>query len=76
MITTFSDKWTPRTGVHTASAKSGKAKTEARETDDTWDYTRGVIIRVLGTFPEAMQAVRDALREARRTGPKELYDPA
>ncbi len=31
-------------------------------------------IRVLGTFPEALQAVRDALLEARRTGPKELYD--
>ena len=75
MITTFSNKWTPRTGVHAAPATKS-AKTEPREADDTWDYTRGVIIRVLGTFPEAMQAVRDALREARRTGPKELYDPA
>ena len=74
MITTFSDKWSPRTGLHTAPTKS--AKTESREADDNWDYTRGVIIRVLGTFPEAMQAVRDALREASRTGPKELYDPA
>jgi hypothetical protein len=74
MITTFSDKWTPRTGVHAAPTKS--AKTESRETDQDWDYTRGIILRILGTFPEALQAVRDALREARRTGPKELYDPA
>ena len=74
MITTFTDNWTPRTGVHSAPAKS--AKTEARETDQDWDYTRGIILRILGTFPEALQAVRDALREARRTGPKELYDPA
>ena len=74
MITTFSDSWSPRTGLPKLDAKS--AKTETRETDDGWDYTRGVILRVLGTFPEALQAVRDALREARRTGPKELYDPA
>ena len=74
MITTFSDTWSPRTGLHKVAAKS--AKTEPRETDDGWDYTRGIIIRVLGTFPEALQAVRDALREAHRTGPKQLYDPA
>ena len=46
------------------------------ETDDGWDYTRGIIIRVLGTFPEALQPVRDALREARRSGPRGLYNPA
>jgi hypothetical protein len=73
MINTFSDTWKPRTGLPQTIAKS--TKTEPRENDDSWDYTRGIIIRVLGTFPEAMQAVRDALREARRTGPQELYDP-
>jgi hypothetical protein len=73
MITTFSNTWKPRTGLHKALAKS--AKTESRETDDGWDYTRGIIIRVLGTFPEAMQAVRDALREARRSETREIYDP-
>ncbi len=74
MITTFQNTWSPRTGLDKVLAKS--PKTENRETNDGWDYTRGIIIRVLGTFPEALQAVRDALREAHRTGPKELYDPA
>jgi hypothetical protein len=74
MITTFSNAWSPRTGLHQLAAKS--AKTETRQSDDGWDYTRGIILRVLGTFPEALQAVRDALREARRTGPREPYDPA
>jgi len=75
MITTFSDTWSPRTGFRKAAAKS--VKTEPRETDDGWDYTRGIIIRVLGTFPEALQAVRDALRAARRSAPSELLqEPA
>ena len=79
MITTFSDKWTPRTGVH-AAPKTKSAKTEPgeiRETREAWAYTRGIILGVLDKFPDALQAVRDAVAEARRTCPKELlHEPA
>jgi hypothetical protein len=79
MITTFSDKWSPRTGVH-AEPKTKSAKTETgepRETREAWAYTRGIILGVLDNFPDALQAVRDAIAEARRTCPKELlHEPA
>ena len=81
MITTFTNKWSPRTGVHAAPTKSAKtetaAATEPRETREAWAYTRGIILGVLDNFPDALQAVRDAIAEARRTCPKELlHEPA
>ena len=74
MITTFSNTWKPRTGLHLAIADSAKTKIEAPETLHDWTYTRGIIIKVLGTFPEALQSVRDALAEARRTCPRDLRE--
>jgi hypothetical protein len=75
MTTTFKDTWTPRTGVHQPSTKS--AKTEPGETREAWTYTRGIILRVLDNFPDALQAIRDAIAEARRTCPRELIrEPA
>jgi hypothetical protein len=44
-------------------------------TAEEWVYTRGVILRVLGRFPDALTAIRDALAEVRRACPKELYEP-
>ena len=76
MITTFSDKWSPRTGLHTGP-KTKSAKTEPSETMESWVYTRGIMLRVLYKFPDALQAIRDALTEARRTCPRELlHEPA
>ena len=72
MITTFSNTWKPRTGLHLAIAESAKKQNEAPESPHDWTYTRGIIIKVLGTFPEALQAVRDALAEARRNCPRDL----
>ena len=78
MITTFSDKWSPRNGVH-AALKTKSAKTdpgEIRETREAWAYTRGVILGVPDKFPDALQAVRDAVAEARCNYPRELlHDP-
>ena len=75
MITTFSDTWSPRTGLHKAVTKS--AKTESSETAESWIYTRGIMLRVLNNFPDALQAIRDAISEARRTCPRELlHGPA
>ena len=66
MITTCSDKWSPRTGLHNALTKS--AKTEPSETMEN-------LVRY--KFPDALQAIRDALTEARRTCPRELiHKPA
>jgi len=74
MIVTFKSSWSPRTGLHQASEKS--TKTEPSETVDQWIYTRGIILRVLGRFPDALQAIRDALAEVRRPCPRELHEPA
>ena len=81
MITTFSDKWGPRTGVHAApktkSAKTEAGETREKETREAWAYTRGIILGVLDKFPDALQAVRDAIAEAHRTCPRELlHEPA
>ena len=81
MITTFSDKWRPRTGLYqtpkTKSAKPEPRETREKETREAWAYTRGIILGVLDKFPDALQAVRDAVAEARRTCPKELlHEPA
>jgi hypothetical protein len=76
MITTFSDKWSPRTGLHT-EPKTKSAKTEPSETMESWVYTRSIMLRVLYKLPDALQAIRDAIAEARRTCPKELlHEPA
>jgi len=75
MITTCSDKWSPRTGLHNALTKS--AKTEPSETMENLVYTRGIMLRVRYKFPDALQAIPDALTEARRTCPRELiHKPA
>ena len=74
MITTFNSTWSPRTGVHSVPEKS--AEQEPGETVDQWIYTRGNILRVLGRFPDALQAIRDALAEIRRPCPRELHEPA
>jgi hypothetical protein len=74
MITTFSNTWKPRTGLHKALAESAKKQNEAPESPHDWTYTRGIIIKVLGDFPNALQAVRDALAEARRTCPRDLRE--
>ena len=77
MITTFSNTWKPRTGLQKAIAESAKTKNEAGESPESWTYTRGIILRVLGDFPDVLQAVRDALAEARRACPRELlHEPA
>jgi hypothetical protein len=82
VITTFSDKWSPRTGLHSApptkSAKTQSGETsQPRETREAWAYTRGIILGVLDKFPDALQAVRDAIAEASRTCPRELlHEPA
>ena len=76
MITTFSDRWSPRTALHSAPTTKS-AKTEPKETRESWAYTRGIILGVLDNFPDALQAVRDAIAEARRTCPREwLHEPA
>jgi len=82
MISTLSDKWSPRTGLRdaptTKSAKTESGETsQPRETREAWAYTRGIILGVLDNFPDALQAVRDAIAEARRTCPREwLHEPA
>jgi hypothetical protein len=77
MITTFSNTWKPRTGLYKAVAENAKSKNQAGESPESWTYTRGIILRVLGDFPDVLQKVRDALAEARRACPRELlHDPA
>ncbi len=76
MTTTFKNTWSPRTGLHQATTKSAKTE-KPGETREAWTYTRGIILRVLDNFPDALQAIRDAIAEARRTCPRELiYEPA
>ncbi len=75
MTNVFKDSWTPRTGVNTPPKKKSTER-ECSETSEQWIYTRGIILRVLGRFPDALTAIREALADARRACPKELYDPA
>ena len=74
MISVFKSSWTPRTGVHSAPKKS--AGRQSSETPEEWIYTRGIILRVLGSFPDALAAIRGALETARRACPKELDESA
>lgn len=74
MIVTFKTTWTPRTGVHETPKKS--AKSETGQTSEEWVHTRGIILRVLCNFPDALNAIREALAAAPRACPKELYEPA
>ena len=74
MMGVFKSSWTPRTGLHAARKKA--AGRETTQTAEEWIYTRGIILRVLGSFPDALKAIRGALETARRACPKELYEPA
>jgi hypothetical protein len=47
----------------------------AGETPEQWTYTRGVILRVLSRFPDALEAIREALIACQRPCPKELHEP-
>ncbi len=61
------------------ASTSHPKKSAERETDQTseeWVHTRGIILRVLGNFPDALEAIREALAAAPRACPKELYEPA
>jgi len=70
----FLSTWTPRTGVHKAK-ESEEKKSAKQDTPEDWTYTRGIVLRTIGRFPDAMAAVREALAAARRSTPKELYEP-
>ena len=70
----FLSTWSPRTGVH--KAKESEEKKSAKQgTIDDWIYTRGLMLRVLGRFPDAVAAIREALEAAHRAAPQELYEP-
>jgi hypothetical protein len=75
MTGNFKSSWTPRTGLHKVREKSAEAES-SHGTSQEWIYTRGIILRVLGRFPEALTAIREALSEVRRPCPRELYEPA